>query len=114
MVINLPSNAQNIDIENPSNYNFSELADWLFSLSGTDFVVIGTVAAILISSNLNLNQQNSIGNFFDLVGEAILTFNAQEITRRSKYTNPHNLSIEDLNRKINFLYNELMKIKREP
>ena len=110
----MPSNAENINIGNISNYNFSEFADWLFSLSGTDFVIIGTIAAILISSNLTLNQQNSIGNFFDLVGEAILTFNAQEITRLSKYTNPQNLSIEDLNQKINFIYNELMKIKREP
>ena len=110
----LPSNTENINIGNSSNYNFSEFADWLFSLSGTDFVIIGTITAILISSNLTLNQQNSIGNFFELIGEAILTFNAQEITRLSKYTNPHNLSIEDLNQKINYLYNELMKIKREP
>lgn len=110
----MPYNAENINVGNNPNYDFSEFADWLFSLSGTDFVIIGTIAALLISNRLTLNQQNSIGNFFDLVGEAILTFNAQEITRYERTTNPNNLSIGDLNNKINYLYNELMKIKKEP
>ena len=114
MVIYLPSNAGNINIDNNSSFDFSEFSEWLFSLSGVDFVIIGTVAAVLISRNLTLNQQNSIGNFFELVGEAILTYNAQEITRRNKFTNPYNLSIEDLHQRINHLYNELNKLKKEP
>lgn len=113
MVIKVPVNAEDINSGN-NNFNFSEFADWLFSLSGTDFVIIGTITAILIARNLTINQQDSIGNFLELVGEAILTYNAQEITRNEKYTNPFNLSIEDLNRKIEFLYQEIIKMKKEP
>lgn len=32
----------------------------------------------LISQNSKLNQQSSIGNFFELLGQVILTFNAQQ------------------------------------
>lgn len=113
MVIKLPVNAEDIYGGN-SSYNFSEFADWLFSLSGYDFVIMGTIAAILIARNLTINQQDSIGNFLELIGEAILTINAQEITRNEKFTNPNNLSIEDLNKKIEFLYQELLNIKRKP
>ena len=106
MVIILPSNGENINTGNDSNFDFSEFSNWLFSLSPIDFVIIGTIAGLLISKNLTINQQNTIGNFLELIGEVILTYNAQEITLNNKYNNPYNLSIQDLNNKIDYLYQE--------
>ena len=39
--------------------------------------------------------------------------NAQNITQSEKILNPTNISNGELNQKIDFLYNELMKIKRK-
>ena len=114
MVIILPSNGENINSGNDANFDFSEFSNWLFSLSPIDFVIIGTIAGLLISKNLTINQQNTIGNFLELIGEVILTYNAQEITLNNKYNNPYNLSIQDLNNKIDYLYQEFLKFKKEP
>ena len=110
MVIDLNDNQNN----NSSSFNFKEFASWLFSLSGLDFSIIGSITGVLIASNLSVNEQNTIGNFLELVGQVLLTINAQEITRLTNIQNPNNLSIQDLNNKIEFIYNELLKIKREP
>lgn len=63
-----------------SNYDFSSFSDWLFSLSPYEFTLIATLLGFLISPTLTVNQQNSLGNFFELLGQIILTVNAQSVT----------------------------------
>ena len=102
-----------IDLNNNENsFDFKNFSEWLFSLSSLDFVVIGTLAGVLIAKNLTINEQNTIGNFFELIGQVLLTINAQEYTLNSNRTNPNNISIEELNQKIEYLYKELNKIKK--
>lgn len=101
----------NDNTNNNSAFNFKDLAEWLFTLSGLDFAIIGSVTGILIGSNLTVNQQNTIGNFLELVGQVLLTINAQEITRNSIINNTNNISLKDLNDKINYLLNEIEKLK---
>lgn len=61
-----------------SNKNeFITFADWLMTLSPFEFSTIGVITAYIISCNLTINQQNSIGNWLEMVGQIILTFNAQ-------------------------------------
>ena len=55
---------------------------------------------------------NTVGSFFFLIGQVLITMNAQNITQSEKILNPTNISNGELNQKIDFLYNELMKIKR--
>ena len=99
---------------NNSSYDFKNFASWLFSLSSLDFVVIGTISGILIAKNLTINEQNTMGNFFELVGQVLLTINAQEITLgNNNNCECSNSSIDDLNKKIEYLYNELNKLKKE-
>lgn len=92
--------------------NFKEFADWIFSLSGLDYTIAATAIAILISRNLNVNEQNSVGNFFFLIGQVLITMNAQDITQSERIDNPTNISNGELNRRIEFLFNELNNIKR--
>ena len=94
--------------------DFSAFADWIFSLSGLDYTIAATTIAILISTKLDVNQQNSIGNFFFLIGQVLITMNAQDITQNERCNNPEKLTIGDLNKKINYLYQEMVKIKKEP
>ena len=42
------------------------------------FVLIGELLGNAIAGNLPFNVQNSLGNWFQLVGQAMLTFNAQQ------------------------------------
>ena len=42
------------------------------------FTVIGEVLGTLEASNMPLNVQNSVGNWLELIGQAILTYNAQQ------------------------------------
>lgn len=46
------------------------------------FTLIAEALGIYIARNLRLNDQNSIGNWLQLVGQAILSFNAQQQLRQ--------------------------------
>ena len=45
--------------------DFKNLASWIYSLNGYEFTLIATLVAFLISPNLSINEQNSLGNFFE-------------------------------------------------
>ena len=108
---------------NESNFNeFKSFSEWLFSLSAFEFTSYGTVIGYLISSVLTTNQQNSLGNFFELVGQVILTFNAQNSTLQSKKNSNQNLSnhvnyeneiFENLYSKISSLEKEINSLKNK-
>lgn len=48
-----------------------------FSLSPIQFSLLSTLIGILLINNLNLDEQNSLGNFIVNVGQAMLTAAAQ-------------------------------------
>ncbi len=72
------------DYEKFINQDFDSFSNWLFSLNAYEFTLISTVIGFIISSTLTVNQQNSLGNFFELLGQLILTINAQNETLISK------------------------------
>lgn len=92
--------------------NFKDFTDWIFSLSGLDYTIAAVTIAIILSKGLDVNEQNSVGSFFFLIGQVLITMNAQNITQNERILNPTNITNGELNQKIDFLYNELMKIKR--
>ena len=108
----MDSNAERLF--NETFNNFSSFKDWIFSLSGLDFTIAATTIAIIMSQNLDHNQQNSVGNFFFLIGQVLITMNAQDITKLNNIDNPNNISIGDLNRRVEYLYQELMRLRNEP
>lgn len=66
------------DIEDLVNKeNLKNLSSLILKLSPFEFVTVGTVIGYLLSINLTVTEQNSLGNWFELVGQIILTFNAQ-------------------------------------
>lgn len=42
------------------------------------FVLIGDIIGQVMAGNMPFNVQNSIGNWFELIGQAILTYSAQQ------------------------------------
>lgn len=66
------------DIEDLVNKeNLRNLSSLILKLSPFEFVTVGTIIGYLLSVNLTVTEQNSLGNWFELVGQIILTFNAQ-------------------------------------
>lgn len=100
------------------NQDFKGLSNWINTLNPYEFALIGTIAAFIIAPTLNANQQNSIGNFLEEIGQILLTISSQTITvEQSKRGNTTNYGIYDefnnSNLNINHLINEIEKIKNE-
>ncbi|MCX7920603.1 MAG: hypothetical protein N3B21_01055 [Clostridia bacterium] len=55
----------------------NKLASCFFSLPPKQFSLLSSLLGILLIDNLDLNRQNSLGNFIVNVGQAILTAAAQ-------------------------------------
>jgi hypothetical protein len=92
------------------NQDYATLADWLFSLNAYEFSLIATAIGFAISPSLTINQQNSLGNFFELIGQVILTINAQNTTLSQARV--RNSSIKP-NFETQSLEEEILKIKQE-
>lgn len=62
------------------NQDFKSLSDWINTLNPYEFALVGVIAAFIIAQTLNANQQNSIGNFLEEIGQILLTISSQTIT----------------------------------
>lgn len=72
------------------NNDYDSLADYLFSFTGNEFSIISSIIAFVISQNLTIDQANSLGNFFELVGQFMITKAAQDQVIQSKQNNRNN------------------------
>lgn len=61
-------------------YNQEEIknfASWILSLTPLEFTNLATITGYIIAMSLTTIEQNSIGNWLEMVGQIILTFNSQ-------------------------------------
>lgn len=58
------------------NY-YNKLADLLSSLTPFEFTTIGVIFGYFISLQVPISELNSLGNWFELVGQILLTYSAQ-------------------------------------
>lgn len=62
----------------PNENNFApQPCTTFFDLPPTQFTVLSSLLGLLLAQNLDLNQQNSLGNFIESLGQTILAFAAQ-------------------------------------
>ncbi len=96
------------------NQDFKSFSDWLFSLGTYEFSAIGSILGFAISKGLTINQLNSLGNFFSLIGQILQTINAQSITVSQNYKKNSNLKPyiekENITDEVNYIKDELYKI----
>ena len=52
-------------------------SSWFFSLPPKQFALLSSLIGILLTDNLNPDQQNALGNFIVNIGQVILTSAAQ-------------------------------------
>lgn len=59
------------------NNDHKSLIDIVTSLSPFEFTFLASVVGYTLGIGLNVNQQNALGNWFELVGQILLTLSAQ-------------------------------------
>lgn len=60
-----------------SNKEVFSYAQFLSNLSGNEFAIIASLSGYFLSQNLTPEQQNSLGNFFEAVGQIMLCIASQ-------------------------------------
>lgn len=82
-----------------SNQDIKSFSTWLNSLSPLEFTTLAVFTGYAIACNLTISEQNSIGNWFELLGQLILTFNAQgSLKFYNLTTEQYNQIIERINK----------------
>lgn len=79
---NTKSNSNNSGSTNntnsSSNIGCNDIPNGFQSLNPELFIIIGEILGNIIAGNTPFNVQNALGNWLQLVGQAILTYNAQQ------------------------------------
>ena len=65
-----------------------------------EFATISTILGLLISTGLTVPEQNSIGNWFEAIGQIILTINAQANVIDKDFSSKTTPSIQTLVKEI--------------
>ncbi len=99
------------------NQDYKSLSDLLFSLDPYTFTLLGTTLGFGIATTLTVNQQNSLGNFFSLIGQILQTLNAQDLTvsqapRNFSDFKPY-LQKDTLEDEVKYIKEEILKIINE-
>ncbi|HCW03771.1 MAG TPA: hypothetical protein DGK91_04060 [Clostridium sp.] len=101
------NNSSNCSTNNPEN----PLVEFFFSLPPKQFSLLSSILGILLLKDLDLDQQNSLGNFLVNVGTNILTAAGQGQLLQSQKSQNDELrkKIERLKKQIFLLEEELDK-----
>ena len=78
-----------------------------YSLGPVKFSLLASLLGVLLIDNLNVNQQNSLGNFLESVGQSLLTAAAQAQTLQQSQQNQVRRQIQSLKDQIAELEEEL-------
>lgn len=84
------------------NNPVTKLNELLLSLNAYEFTTLAFIIGILLCDGLNYDQQQSLGNFFEQMGQTILTVGAQNQNLQESVTTSPNMdhAIELLKNKI--------------
>lgn len=83
---------------NFSNMGCSDIPNGFQSLDPQLFVIIGEILGNIVAGSIPYNVQNAAGNWLELVGQAILTYNAQQQYFQGgpgRYFDPKNYNVNN-------------------
>ncbi len=70
-----------------------KFATFLLSLTPNEFGALASLIGFLLSQDLDFYAQQSAGNFFECIGQVMLTISAQGFTRQQDLNNKNNNNI---------------------
>ncbi len=79
---------------------------WIYSLSSIELISVGYIISLIICEYTTINEQNVIGNFLEMIGQTLLTSNAQATTVNPEYIGVSISQLENFKRE---LFKELRK-----
>ena len=95
------------DFNSFKNMSCNNFIDHLLTLSPNELSLLGVAIGFLLTINTNANQQESLGNFFELIGQYLLTSSAQLFNLE----NTSQPTTQQLQQQINYLKKELEILK---
>lgn len=95
------------DYDNFKNMSCDSFIAYLLSLSANELSLLAVGIGFLLSMNIDANKQNSLGNFFELIGQLLLTIASQNIELQPDYP-----SRQELLKEINSLKKEISNLKK--
>lgn len=84
--------------DNNNSFGCFDIPNGFQSLNPELFVAISGVLGEIISGNIPFNVQNALGNWFELLGQVILTYNAQQQYFQGgpgRYFDPKNYNVSN-------------------
>ena len=93
--------------DNINKKDVSSIADYLQKLSPLEYISLGCILAITISQCTNPNQQNTLGNFLEMIGQILLTSYAQATVVNPKYISASICETEALKKQIDLILKKL-------
>ncbi len=92
--------------------SFSKLSELILKLNPLEFTAISIILGYLLSDGLDSNQVQSIGNFFESIGQTMLTIGMQMQNLQGGYQGNNILSnYPNLESKITDIENIIKNIK---
>ncbi len=82
-------------MEETNKMSKTSLFSYLLKLSPYEFSLLANVFAYIISIDLDPGEQNALGNWFELVGQVLLTISAQASATPS--VEEYNQLVNDVN-----------------
>ena len=100
----------NETFKNFMNQDYKTFSKALFSLNAYEFALVATLIGFAIGPTLSTVEQNSLGNFFETIGQILLTLNAQNLTiDANKIKNDKNTNMEQMRKDLNKIINDFYK-----
>ncbi len=104
----------NKSFENFMNQDFKGFSEWLNTLDPYEFTIIATLIGFAIAPFITTSQQNSLGNFFEQLGQTLETISAQGQTINTlQQNNQQANNFNSCNDDINNLKLEIERLKRK-
>jgi hypothetical protein len=108
---------ENEEFEKFINQDFNSFSEWLFSLNAYEFALIASIIGFIIAPTLTINQQNSLGNFFELLGQVLLTISSQNATLKQKSVQNSKIrstmETDRLEKEILLIKREIIQLRRD-
>ena len=83
-----------------------KLNEILLTLNPFEFATLAFIIGIILSNNLDYNQQQALGNFIEEIGQTMLAIGAQGQNLNEKVSNDY-----DIDNAINLLKNKIGNIE---
>ena len=94
-------------LENFNKDDIKYFSSMINKLSPLEFISYGCIISIIITQVIDPNEQNTLGNFLEMIGQILLTSYAQSTVTNPKYINLSLFQGEQLQNQINILMDKL-------